>query len=167
MEKLVTQKFSKLSFQRLFWAMIWVSAAIYLFQLLIRKHELFSLVEILILATLIAAILLSSIGLILTALPGWNYLLIDENGFKFKFGRGSIAHTWRDCGRFFAVEKDNIFLFRKKYYAAVDLLAPTTSHKALKSLSGGHIVFVYDHGIKPSDLVEILNNYRDRNIAQV
>jgi len=163
----VTQQFSKLSFQRLFLAGVCFLAAIFLLQLLIKEFDSFLTAKTLILAILTILALLGTIGLALTALPGWNYLQVDENGFKLKLGRGSIAHKWQECSRFFAIEKASINSFRKRYCAAVDLLAPTISQKVLKSVSGAHIVFLFDHGVEYSDMVEILNEYRDRSFAKV
>lgn len=158
------QRFGKFSTWRFSFASMFFLMAIFFSLNLVEFLDQYTIGKLFIQAAFIIIFLVLSISLFTMSMRRWNYLEIDEDGFTMKMGRGSISHKWEECSRFFSVEKQSVLsILRKKYNAGCDLIKPSKMHAPNKALAGAHIVFIYDYGIRVSDLVDILNEYRDRN----
>lgn len=158
----MNQRFSRTNFWILTWVIILIaiSAPILIATYKATSSEEPLAVLIAVIVTLILALLI--LGLFLIALPGWNYLEIDEQGFKIKMGRVNVMHKWTECSRFFRVEHGSSIFFKKKYLVGCDLANAGKGERMTKTISGAHVVLVDTYGVNPPDLIDVMNEYRDR-----
>ena len=156
------QRFARINWWRLTWAIFASCVAIPLMLIAYDTasyENLFSVVVFVFVSMVCLGVVIS---LIIRSLPRWSYLEVDEFGFKIKIGRGLVDYDWDQCSRFFRVELARYPIFGKKERVACNLKSPGKSEEVLKLVSGAHVVLLEDYGINPADLVEIMNEYRDR-----
>lgn len=156
------QRFGKLSPWWFSWSIICLITGMVLIRIFVKEYETYSMTGLIGSIFLIVVVLVGTMNCIMRALPRWSYLQLDENGFEIKFGRGTMAKPWQECGRFFLLDMKSLIPFRKKERVAMNVKNPNTMEKATKGIGGAHFVFLDTYGVRPSDMVDILNEYRDK-----
>ncbi|MCP4070846.1 MAG: hypothetical protein GY742_03790 [Hyphomicrobiales bacterium] len=155
------QRFSKINWRRLLWVIFLLCIATPIILAAYQSVSYNEPLSIVIFGAIFLTLLLAISGVFITALPKWNYLEIDKHGFKVKLGRGVMNYKWKQCSRFFRIEISKGLFLGKKERVGCDLNNPDNAESLLKMVSGVHVVLLHDYGVNISDLVEIMNEYRD------
>lgn len=113
---------------------------------------------------LFAFCFLSAISMLGLALPKFNYLEIDDKGFKFKQCFFCIKSTWAEC--------EKISIFEVKYTAksiseciCVDFIEPIRCSTLFGAKDTYRQIFMFNSGLKTQELLKILTEYHKKYSA--
>lgn len=163
-ENIVTQKFGHLNIKRIAYSVMGGMFGLLLLRDVFLTYERYEVYFIMIISFIILMLLLASVVMFIRALPKWTNLEVNENGFVVTMIKTKYSHEWKECSRFFETKKPKMRFFSQKYYVGCDIHHPTKTHQFNKTVTGAHVAFIDDYGVKTSDLVDIMNEYRERSI---
>ena len=158
------KRYSNISWKKIFGSLIWSLLALITLYSTQASDENTTTGQLIVTWFLFAFFSLAAISMLGLALPKFNYLEIDNKGFKFRQCFFCINSTWAEC--------EKISILEVKYtakniseYICVDFIEPIRCSTLFGAKDTYRQIFMFSSGLNTHQLLNILTEYHKKYSA--